>query len=149
MGTRRRFPRISWNWERSVPKAITSDTIWKLHVYRAALYLLDLARHDVRLAAKRGLDREIAAQLLRSAASNSANIAERYSRSTRGDRLRFFGYSLGSVRECLVWYRAASDWLPLNTCDHRLNIIAQTRPLLLGLIRSTRTRSHARHEFEP
>lgn len=118
-------------------------------MYRAALYLLDLARRDVQAALRRGLDREVAAQLLRSAGSISANIAEGYGRSTRGNRLRFYDYSLGSVRECLVWYRDASHWLPVHTCEHRRNVIAQTRPLLLGLIRSTRSRSCTLHEFEP
>jgi four helix bundle protein len=136
-------------WERSYPDSITSDAIWKLHVYRTALYLLDLARGDVRQGLTRGLDRELAAQLLRAVASISANIAEGYSRSTRGDRLRFFGYALGSLRECPSWYRASSDFLPPGAGDDRLRVVARIRPLLLGIIRSTRARSHPRHEFEP
>jgi four helix bundle protein len=135
-------------WERTCPDAITSDTIWTLHVYRGALYALDLARADLREAARRGLSREVAAQLLDSAGSISANLAEGYSRSTRGDRLRFYGYSLGSLRECITWYRASTDFLAVGACEHRLNVLARTRPLLLGLIQSTRNRSSPRHDFE-
>ncbi len=147
--TQTSVPADQLEWERGYPAAITSDTIWKLNVYRAALYLLDLTRAGVRLGMKRGLDRELAGQLLRSVASISANIAEGYSRSTRGDRLRFYGYSLSSLRECPSWCRAASDYLLPDTCDHRLTVVAQIRPPLLGLIRSTRTRNHPRNEFEP
>jgi four helix bundle protein len=136
-------------WERGCPDAITSDLIWKLHAYRAAFFLLDLARADIRIGAKRGLDRDIAAPLLDSAASISANISEGYSRGTRADRLRFLGYALGSLRESISWYRAAADFLPPGASDQRLCVIARIRPLLLGLIKSTRARSQPRHEFEP
>jgi four helix bundle protein len=135
-------------WERGVPGAITSDPIWKLHAYRTAFFLLDLARADVRIGVKRGLDRDIAAQLLESATSVSANLSEGYSRGTRADRLRFLGYALGSLREAISWYRAATDFLPSGTADHRLNVIARIRPLLLGLIKSTRARSESRRVFE-
>jgi four helix bundle protein len=141
-------PEDQLEWELACPDAITSDTIWKLHVYRTALYLLYLSRMDVRLGMKRRLNPELTGQLLGSVASISANIGEGYSRSTRGDRLRFFGYALGSLRESVSWYFAVSDFLPPNTCDDRLRVIARIRPLLLGLIRSTRARSQPRHEFE-
>jgi four helix bundle protein len=141
-------PADQLEWERSYRDAITSDAICKLFAYRTALYLLDLARGDVRLGLRRGLDRELAGQLLRAVASISANIAEGYSRSTRGDRLRFFGYALGSLRECPSWYRASSDFLPPGAADDRFRVLARIRPLLLGIIRSTRARSHPRHEFE-
>ena len=136
-------------WERTCPEAITSDTIWTLDAYRSSLYLLDLARADIRDAVKRGLSPEIASQLLRSVTSVSANLAEGYSRSTRGDRLRFYGYALGSLRECMSWYRAASDFLAADSTAHRLNVVSRIRRLLLGLIRSTRARSSSRHDFEP
>ena len=45
--TQTSVPADQLEWERGYPAAITSDTIWKLNVYRAALYLLDLTRADV------------------------------------------------------------------------------------------------------
>lgn len=141
-------PADQLEWERGIPDAITSDPIWKLHAYRAAFFLLDLARADVRIGMKRGLDRDVAAQLLKSATSVSANLSEGYSRATRADRLRFLGYALGSLREAISWYRAATDFLPPGTSDHRLTVIARIRPLLLGLIKSTRARSESRRVFE-
>ena len=61
------IPLDQLEWERSCPEAITTDPIWKLDAYRSSFYLLDLARADLRHAAKRGLSPEIATQLLRSA----------------------------------------------------------------------------------
>jgi four helix bundle protein len=142
-------PEDQLEWERRCPTAITSDAIWKLNVYRAALYLLHLVRTDVRFALKHRLDPELAGQLLRAVASISANIGEGFGRSTRSDRLRFFGYSLGSLRESVSWLLATADYLPPTACDARIDVIGRTRPLLLGLIRSTRERTNPRREFEP
>ena len=64
-------------WERGMPDAITSDPIWKLHAYRTALFLLDLARSDIRVGMKRGLDRDIAVQLLKSSTSTRARSESR------------------------------------------------------------------------
>ena len=136
-------------WERRRPASITGDPIWQLQAYRAALFLLDHARADIRTGAKRGLYADNAAQLLDSVASVSAHISEGYSRATRADRLRFFGYGLGSLREAVSWYLAATDHLPPGAAEHRLELIAQIRRLLLGLIRSTRARGPRRSELEP
>jgi len=76
------------------------DVIWKLDVYRSALFMLEVARDDLGALSADRPEAAIGAQLLRSAGSISANIGEGYSRSTRADRLRFLGYGLGSTREC-------------------------------------------------
>ena len=135
-------------WERTCPDAITSDAIWSLDAYRASLYLLDLSRGDMRLAGKLHLDFGLRGQLLQAAGSVGANLAEGYSRSTRADRLRFYCYALGSVRECLIRYHAVADELPATVFQDRLLLLARVRSLLLGLIRSTRGCTQ-RSPFEP
>jgi len=135
-------------WERTCHEAITSDVIWKLDAYRASLFLIDLARRDMRRARKRDFDRELSGQLLRCAGSVSANLAEGFSRSTRSDRIRFLDYALGSTRECISWYRTAADVIPSDTLDDRYIILARIRSLLLGLIRSIRRRNTDRRQFE-
>ena len=77
----------------------------------------------------------------------SANIGEGYSRSSRADRLRFLDYALGSARECLTWYEALRGTLPDRELDERGRLLARIRALLLGLIRSLRSRDAA--AFEP
>jgi four helix bundle protein len=135
-------------WERICHPAITSDAIWKLDAYRASLFLIHVARQDMRLAMKHQFDAELSGQLLRAAASVSANLAEGFSRSTRADRLRFMDYALGSDRECMSRYTTAADVVPAETMSDRLILLARIRSLLLGLIRSLRRRS-PRHDFEP
>jgi four helix bundle protein len=136
-------------WEKSCPRTITSDVIWKLDAYRAAMFLMHLSRADclAMLAASPG--NAVAEQLLRATASVSANIGEGYSRSTRADRLRFFDYALGSTRECVTWYQAARELLPDEVIDERLRLLTRIRALLLGLIKAFRATRTASPRFEP
>ena len=87
------------DWMETLPQEITGDPIWRLEVYRLALYLADLGWEDI--CELRADERFISLsdQLYRAIGSISANIAEGYSRSTGPDRARFFEYALGSARE--------------------------------------------------
>ena len=136
-------------WERTCHRAITSDVIWKLEAYRSALFLLVCARDDQFAAVRRPLDPAIASQLVRTAASVSANIGEGYSRPTRADRIRFLSYALGSTRECVSWYEASLGAIDRLTLDSRLTLLERNRALLLGLIRSVREKGAGGQRFEP
>jgi four helix bundle protein len=136
-------------WERTCPEAITSDLLWKLDAYRAALFLQHVSRADCQ-AIRAAHGSEFVEEQLRSAAGSvSAHLGEGYSRSTRADRLKFLGYALGSVRECVSWYQSARDILPNAIIEERLNLIMRNRTLILGLIRSMRERRSGRGGFEP
>ena len=86
---------------------------------------------------------------MRAVGSISANLGEGYSRSTRADRLRFLGYSLGSARECVTWYHGARDVIAESVIDERLVLLTRIRSLVLGLIRSLRVDTSTRTKFEP
>ena len=86
-------------WLDSVPAEISNDPIWKLEVYRLALFAGDIGWHDVLALSKSPLTRSTADQLNRSLGSISVNLTEGYSRSKGLDRARFLEYSLGSARE--------------------------------------------------
>jgi four helix bundle protein len=118
--------------------AITSDVIWRLDAYRAALFLLHVSRGDCKALRAAHPDEEVAPQLIRAAASVSAHLGEGYSRATRADRLRFLGYALGSTRECVSWFEAARDVLLDPVTEERLVLLMRIRSLLLGMIRSLR-----------
>jgi four helix bundle protein len=125
-------------WEKTCSRAITSDTIWKLDAYRSALFLIPCARMDLRSIPGIRPNDELAVQLLTAAASVSAHIGEGYGRFTLPDQLKHLGYSLGSVRECTSFYEALRDRLPDAVVDQRQELIARTRALTLGYIRSLR-----------
>jgi four helix bundle protein len=125
-------------WEKRCPEAITSDVLWKLDAYRAAMFLLHVARDDRQVMQAGRADPELMSQLIRSVGSISANLADGYSRWSRIDRLRFLGYALSSARECIPWYEALRDTLPDDVIDERVVLAARCRSLLLGLIRSLR-----------
>src|SRR5690554_478001 len=91
-------------WERTVPAAITSDVLWRLRVYRLALYAADIGWNDVIRLGRDRRARALTDQLYRSLGSVSANIAEGNSRATGRERARFYEYALGSARESRDWY---------------------------------------------
>jgi four helix bundle protein len=128
-------------WEQACHDAVTSDVIWRLDAYRAALFLLHLSRDDCRTLNDAHHLASAIDQLTRAVGSISANLAEGYSRATRPDRLRFLGYALSSTRESVTWYLAATGDLPEAALDHRLKLLMRIRALLLGLIRAIRNQT--------
>jgi len=118
-------------WELTSP-AETADPLWKLHAYRVSRYLLDCCLADIG-AAKPPLHAQTSEQLRRAVASIGANLAEGYSRRTPNDRLRFYAYALGSLREASVWYLTVRAHLPSNALQTRLEVIGQLRRLVLGM----------------
>ena len=54
------------------------------------------------------------------------------------DQVKFLGYALGSVRDCISWYEGSRDRLPNAVVDDREMLIARIRALVLGYIRSLR-----------
>jgi len=110
------------------------DPLERLSAYRLGMEAMRVARIDAGDIAAQATMREVAAQLLRAAASIPANIAEGYSRGTTPERRKFLEYALGSARECVVWY---------ETSEHpdraeRLERLTSIRRLLLTMIRTAR-----------
>jgi four helix bundle protein len=125
-------------WESTVPRGIRDDLIWKFHTFKVALFLLHLAREDVRRAKSTAGWRIIADQLVRAVTSISANIGEGYGRSTSVDRARFYDMALGSLRESVSWYDASRLHLPPDIVETRIDQLAELRRMLYGAIRSLR-----------
>jgi len=96
-------------WLATVPDTITGDPLWKMKAYRLAVFLGDLAWHDVTNLVSDQRTVKLADQLFRAVGSIGANIAEGYSRRSGKDRGRFYEYALGSARESRHWYYAGDD----------------------------------------
>jgi four helix bundle protein len=119
-------------WEMSTGEELRGDPVWKFHGYRVALFLLDRAGQDARVLQHRRVFPHQTDQLLRSVASIGANIAEGLGRSSAAERSRFFGIALGSLRECLTWYRAVAAELPPEVVDLRFEQLTELRKILIG-----------------
>jgi four helix bundle protein len=119
-------------WEACVPPSLRDDHVWKFHAYRVALYLRDLASHDVQELRSRRRYAHQTDQLLRSVASISANVAEGFGRSSAADRSRFFGIALGSLRESFTWYRSLESELEPQVAELRFDQLAELRRILIG-----------------
>lgn len=121
-------------WLSEVPPAITDDALWRTEVYRLALFMGDLAWHDVcRLTQNRTLI-SLSDQLYRATGSISANISEGYSRASGKDQARFYEYALGSARESRDWYFKSRYVLGPAVTEHRLNLLAQIIRQLLKMV---------------
>lgn len=122
------------DWERSVPSAITSDSLWKMQAYRRALYAADIGWHDVTRLVRDRRTTSLADQLYRALGSVSANLAEGYSRGTGKDRARFYEYALGSARESRDWYYRARHVLGETATIERLRVLSEIVRLLLVMV---------------
>jgi four helix bundle protein len=131
-------------WMMSVPAEVTNDPIWKLEVYRLALFAGDIGWHDVLVLSKSKLMYSVADQLHRSLGSISANLTEGYSRSKGLDRARFFEYALGSARESRDWYYKSRHILGEEITGHRLGLHTKIVSMLVPMI--PHQRDHAIRE---
>jgi len=131
-------------WLGTVPSEITNDPIWKLEVYRLALFAGDIGWHDILALSKNNLMWGIADQLHRSLGSISANLTEGYSRSKGLDRARFFEISLGSARESRDWYYKSRHVLPDEIVKHRMELTTRIISMLVPMI--SHQRKHAIRE---
>jgi len=121
-------------WIETVPSQITNDPIWKLEVYRLALFADDLGWQDVQKLSKEKLMFSVADQLHRSLGSISANLTEGYSRSKGLDRARFIEIALGSARESRDWYYKSHHVLPADVVKHRIELITKIISMLAPMI---------------
>lgn len=121
-------------WERSVPRSITNDSLWKITVYRLALFMADIGWHDVTKLMSDPRTLSLADQLYRALGSISGNIEEGYSRGTGRDRARFYEYSLGSARESRGWYYRGRYILGEAIVNHRLQLLSEMIRLLLTMV---------------
>src|SRR5689334_1201437 len=121
-------------WLGTVPTEITNDPIWKLEVYRLALFADDIGWNDVVALSKNNLMWSVADQLHRSLGSISANLTEGYSRSKGLDRARFMEISLGSARESRDWYYKARHVLPADVIKHRMALLTKIISMLTPMI---------------
>jgi len=129
------------DWEDSVSKAITADSLWKMTAYRLALFIGDISWPDVSKLIQDRRTVGIAGQLYEAVGSISANLAEGYSRGTSKDRARFYEYALGSARESRDWYFKGRYILGETVTEHRLNLLAEIIRLLLTMIPQQRQRT--------
>lgn len=121
-------------WQETVFAEIKNDPIWKLEVYRLALFAGDIGWQDILTLSKVNLMYSIADQLHRALGSISANLTEGYSRSKGLDRARFIEISLGSARESRDWYYKSRHVLKTEVVSHRIGLITHIVGMLTPMI---------------
>ena len=122
------------DWEQEVYPEITGDSLWKMEVYRLALFIADIGWHDVSKLMNDKRTIKLSDQLYRALGSIGANVSEGYSRGTGKDRARFYEYALGSARESRGWYFNARHILGSAVVQHRIQLLTQIIRLLLAMV---------------
>jgi len=131
-------------WRRSLPLEITSDPLWHCTAYRLALFVADRAWDDLGRLGADARTAHITDQLGRSLGSISANYIEAYSRSSSGDRCRFYEYSLASTRESRDWYFKGRRVVGDQRLREALELLTRIARLLLRTIVNERDRPKRR-----
>jgi four helix bundle protein len=103
------------DWLQTIPSAFTNDPLWRMQVYRFALYLSDLVMEDSFIIAKTYHLNPLASQLYRATTSIDANISEGYSCLTKTEQSQFYRYAFRSAREARGWYFKARTLLGEET----------------------------------
>ena len=125
-------------WVASVPEELTKDPLWRMEVYRLAVFAADLAWSDVSELSRDRRTWGLADQLYRSVGSVGANVAEGYSHQSGKDQARFYEYALGSAREARGWYYQARHILLEKVVDHRMKLLTAIARSLLSIIPAER-----------
>jgi four helix bundle protein len=121
-------------WVKTVPAELTGDPLWRMEVYRLALFANDLAWHDVSKLMQDQRTLSLSDQLYRAIGSVSANVAEGYSRQSGKDQARFYEYALGSARETRTWYYHGRHILSETAATHCIQLQTRIIRLLLTII---------------
>ncbi len=127
-------------WLKSVPDSLTGDPLWRMKVYRLALFVADLGWYDVTKLSRDRRTLKLPDQLYAALGSIGANISEGYSRSSGKDRARMYEYALGSARESRTWYFNGRHLLGNEVAFHRMRLLTHSIKMLLQIIPSERSR---------
>lgn len=128
-------------WQNDIAETIKADSLWKVSVYRYALFLGELGWYDVTKLQQDRRTIGVSDQLYRALGSISANISEGYSRGSNKERAHFYEYSLGSARESRDWYYKGRHVLSDTVVEHRMNMLVQIIKLLLTMVPEQRGRT--------
>jgi four helix bundle protein len=132
-------------WEREVPLEVTSDPLWHCTAYKLAVFAADRAWSDITALAGDRRTAHIADQLGRSLGGIGANYIDAYSRSSPGDRCRFYEYSLGEAREARGWYFKGRRVIGEGRLRQALELLTRIVQLLTVTIVRERGKSKRAH----
>jgi four helix bundle protein len=128
-------------WEARQATAITGDPLWRLNCHRESLLLVEQVRDDVKQLGLPSSHTAAKEQLLTSVGSIAANSEEGYGRPSTADRVRFFSYALGSVREAIAWYQTLRPSTEHAGVDDRIGVLLESGECSSGFSRGSGRRA--------
>jgi four helix bundle protein len=119
----------------------SNDPLERMTVNKLATALVPDCFEDCEKLVAHPVTVEVGPQLYKAVGSIIVNVAEGYSRTSGADRVRFYEYALGSVRESMKWYRSGEPVLGTECATNRLDRLEEMRRLLLATIPRERGRT--------
>jgi hypothetical protein len=120
-------------FERDVPESIRTDTLWRMPVYRCALFLSELCWHDVSRLMNDPRTVKLAGELYDTVGRIGASLARLHSRAFAQERHGILDQCLAATRQSRHWYYKSRHLLREQVTDHRLNILGLIDRLLASL----------------
>jgi hypothetical protein len=121
------------DFEREVPEAIKTDTLWRMPAYRCALFLSELCWHDAsRLVTDRRTAR-LTGELYGAVGAIGASLAQAHSLRAGKDRDGFLEQGLGATRQSRDWYHKSRHVLGQRVTDHRVHLLGLIYRLVSGM----------------
>jgi four helix bundle protein len=127
-------------WEQGMPDDLRQDVLWKMKVYRLAMFLADIAWEDVSLLAKDSRTKSLSNQLYRAVGSVCANLKKDTQKRARRIGPDSMSMLFGSARESRGWYYRARHLLKTEVYEHRSALLTEIIKLLLTIIPKERSR---------
>lgn len=108
----------------------------ELKVWQKGVDFFEQVVQDVKKFPKSEVSRVITNQILRSASSISANIAEGYGRRKGAEYIHYLYIARGSANESLDWYEKIRRlrYINVETFKKRESLIEEIRAMLTGMI---------------
>jgi four helix bundle protein len=128
-------------WETHPPPTLFGDPIWRLPAYRIALFLADVAQHDVEVLSTTRAPRHVGDQLARAVDSIGANISDGYGRLSGRERAHYYEMALGSAREAREWYFRSARWIGATVAEERAQLLTRAIRILTAAIPDERSGS--------
>jgi len=125
-------------WQESVHSCLRNDPLWTFLVYPKASFAHNLAWEDCEYLLKDRRGKEVAAQLIRSVGSISANIKEGYGCGYGKDYSYRLRIDMGKARESRGWYWRGRKLLPAEVVNHRMNLLSEIIAMLAPNIEKQR-----------
>ena len=128
-------------WERTVPAAITGDSLWKMEAYRLSLFAGDLAWEDATKLMRDRRTRGLSDQLIEPSVPSARMSGKATRAAPAGIDRAFTVMHLALAEKAAIGITKGRHVLGESVTNHRLDLMTQIIRILLVMIPDQRRES--------